>query len=143
MNITPRLKNSEYKRPRVTYTDKLTDDDIIDKLEDYKKVDNIYKVALGSHLRYFIKDKGEKKFRLGGVLINNDGLPKYVVLSNGKFSWSVQINKVIAFFKKMTITEIKKDYEALIDDLEQKNQKLKNIIIELKRDINILKNRII
>lgn len=134
MNVTKRLKNSKYKRPANTYTDLLTNDDIIDKLEDYKRVDDIFKVPLGTHIRYFKNDKGKKKFRLGGVLIKNDGLPKYVVLSNGKFSWSVQIKDVVAFFRKMTINEIKNDYEELIDDLEQKNEKFKKIVKQLENE---------
>ena len=53
-------------------------------------------------MRYFIIDKdGNKVFRTGGMLQNKDNADTYVILSNGKLSWSVQIENAI-FFKKLT-----------------------------------------
>ena len=82
-----KLGEDNYKRPKKTYADKLTDDDIKAKLEDYVEVDDISMVPLNSHVRYFTKRINEKKkeekvFRLGGFLINKSNYEKYVILSN-------------------------------------------------------------
>lgn len=134
-----RLGKDKYKRPKLTLQDKLDEEEIEDKLDDYVEVENIGQVALGTHMRYFTKVKGKKKFRLGGILINNSGLPKYVVLTNGKLSWSVQV-KDTTFFRKMTVEEIKEEYEEIIEEFEAEINKLKeqksdllDVIKKLKR----------
>jgi hypothetical protein len=128
-------KNSDdYDRPKKTYTDNLTTEDIEKKLEDYKKVEDITKVPLDTHLRYFIKQKdGKLVFRMGGNLKINTKLPDYVILKNaiGK-EWSVQVKDTI-FFKKMSISEIKEEYEKIIDELNVKIKTLKNRIKELEK----------
>jgi hypothetical protein len=131
---TTKLSTDNYKRPKLTFTDKLTKEDIEDKLEDYKQVDDIYRVPLGTHVRYFLIDKGKKKFRTGGLLHRNDGLPVYVILSNGRNTWSVQVKNTI-FYRKMTLKEIKNEYDEYIDELEKKNKSLKQMIGELKKKI--------
>ena len=91
-------------------------------------------------MRYFITSIDKKtgnvtrKFRLGGVLANKDNADKYIILSNGTFSWSVQVNTAI-FFKKMTIDEIKEEYEDIIHD---KNLEIK----QLKKEIKLLKKQL-
>jgi len=126
--FTTKLSSDSYKRPTKTKTEQLTDDQVEEKLDDYKEVADISKVPLGTHLRYFsiLKD-GTKKFRYGGVLYKNAGLPDYVILSNGKSSWTVQV-KTSVFWKKMSLKEIKDEYEEYIDGLEEENKKLKLII---------------
>ena len=138
-NFKKKLNKDEYTRPKLTYTDKLTKDDIEDMLEDYKQVLDINKIPVGSHLRYFTMKNNVKKFRTGGVLHNNTGLPDYIVLSNGTRTWSVQ-TKNTTFFKKMNINEIKAEYEDIITDLEKKvtmlekkNDELRFYIVELKK----------
>jgi hypothetical protein len=101
---TPQIKKltkDTYKQPKYTYTEKLTKEEIASKLEDYKKVNDISTVLNGTHLRYFITKDGKKLFRMGGHIINKDGLPEYIVLSNGKNSWSVQLDGT-TFFQKMS-----------------------------------------
>ena len=116
-----------------TYTSKLTKDDIQDKLEDYKQVDDLSKVPLGTHLRYFIKKDGEMLFRMGGNLKINTGLPKFVVLKNAQnVEWTVQVEDTL-FYKKMSISEIKEEYEKIIEELNAKVKKLKNKIKELEK----------
>ena len=129
-----RLTKKDYVRPDVTLTDKLSKQDIEDKLADYTVVTDMYKVPLGTHLRYFSLVNGVKKFRLGGNLIKNSGLPDYVILSNGIKSWSVQ-TKNTTFFRRMNINEIKKEYEDIIDNLEYKNKTLRSLIVHLKQEI--------
>ena len=103
------------------------------KLEDYKKVDDIAQVPIGTNLRYFTKKDDELVFRMGGNLKSNNGLPKFVILKNALgVEWSVQVEGTI-FYKKMTIQEIKDEYEEIIKELNGKIKKLKERIKELER----------
>jgi hypothetical protein len=130
---TQKLSTDDYIRPQNTFTDKLTEKDIENKLEDYKEED-IYKIPLSTHVRYFKVEKDHKKFRTGGLLYKNDGLPDYVVLSNGRKTWSVQVKDAI-FFRRMTSREIKKEYEEYIVELEKKNKQLKELVKHLKKQL--------
>ena len=56
-----RLGNDDYKRPKKTMTDKLTAEEIKSKLEDYIEVEDISKVPLNTHIRYFTEVQDEKK----------------------------------------------------------------------------------
>ena len=142
--------NNNYKTKRLTkdkkksnnsYQDNLSPDEIKEKLEEYKRVDDITTVSLNSHLRYFIIDEktGDKQFRLGGFLTRIDKEKGYVILSNGTLSWSVQLNKSI-FFKKMTFQELKKElvedvgkiYMDEIKKLKDENKNLKETLKEIK-----------
>ena len=98
------------------------------------KIEDINKVPLNSHIRYFtLNDKtGKKEFRLGGFLTNRDQSDKYVILSNGTISWTVQTLNSI-FFKKMTIKELKQEYEEKIEQLETENNKLKKALLKYKK----------
>ena len=129
-------KNDGYKRPTKTLQDKLTAIEIKEKLEDYVQIKNFDNVQLNTHIRYFSKIKDGKKtkkiFRFGGFLKNKVNVDKYVILSNGKSSWSVQVENTV-FFRKLTLDEIKEQYEDEIDDLKliiknlkKKNKKLKD-----------------
>jgi len=96
----------EEDNEKKTFTSNLTKDEINEKLQDYKLVDDISKVPLGTHLRYFIMKDGNKLFRMGGNLKRNLDLPKFVVLVNALGAeWTVQI-KDTTFYKKMSINEI-------------------------------------
>lgn len=148
--ITKRLsRDMNYKQPEKTYQQSLTIDEISTKLQNYEKVDkdNIFKIPLNTHVRYFTKNPktGVKEFRLGGIITKFGDNNQYVVLSNGKFSWSVQINNSV-FYKKLTINEIKqnvktetlkdikkenKDTKSMNDILEE-NKKLKSLLKEIK-----------
>jgi len=124
-----RISKDEYKRPKHTIQDKLTEDEIEEKLADYIEIENINKVPIGSHIRYYtlIPNKnGEliKTFRLGGQLKNKDNSDKYIILSNGKLTWTVQMDTSI-LYRKMTIDEIKEDFENIIKELEDSNLQLK------------------
>ena len=90
-NITKRLsRDTSYKKTAKSYQDKLSPDEIKQKLEEYKQVEDIDEINLNSHLRYFSFNPktGKKQFRLGGFLTKID--KEYVILSNGNLSWSVQ-----------------------------------------------------
>ncbi len=124
--------DGKYSRPKSTFTDNLTKEEVEKKLEDYKKVDDISAVPIGTHLRYFIKKDGELVFRMGGNLKINTGLPKYVILVNAEgVQWTVQVEGTI-FYKKMSLEEIKEEYESIIKELNGKIKKLKERIKELE-----------
>ena len=139
--IRNRSKKDEYKRPKFTYTEKLSKDEIEDLLEDYVEIKDMNKIPVNTHVRYFVTKNNKRLFRTGGLLINNSGLPDYVVLSNGKQSWSVQTKGTI-FFKKMTIKEIKEDYEKEIEEIENENEDLKRMVKKLQSELNILKKNL-
>jgi hypothetical protein len=140
---TKRLsRDTQYKKKTKSYQESLSPDEIKEKLEEYKQVDNIDEVPLSTHLRYFTIDPktGKKEFRLGGFLtkINDD----YVVISNGNFSWSVQ-KKTSVFFQKLNFKELKDDlvkkiskkFEKQLSDLVDENSKLKDTLKEVKKTI--------
>jgi hypothetical protein len=135
-NKTKRLsKDTGYVRPKKTLQDTLSNNDIKDKLKEYTKVSDIRKVIIGTHIRYFTKDKDTKKpvFRLGGFLTKFGEDYKYVILSNGSISWSVQNNNDTQFWSKMNSKQIANTIETEIEervkdenkDLEEKFKKLK------------------
>ena len=131
INKTKRLsRDTGYNRPKKSYQDTLSNDDIKDKLKDYKKVTDIRKIVIGTHMRYFTKDKNTNKkiFRLGGFLTKFGEEYKYVVLSNGQVSWSVQNNADTDFWAKMNSKEIGEVAETEKEDtknIEEKYKKLK------------------
>lgn len=135
-------KDDGYKKPELTYTDKLTQDEIEDKLEDYVEVKNMPQVPLGTHMRYVTNINGKKKFRVGGVLVNSKNSDKYVVLANtaGK-TWSVQVANT-TFYREMSKDEIKEEYEEVIDELEEQIEKHLKTIDNLKNYIKTLKGTI-
>jgi len=138
---TQKLGHDNYVRPKQTYTDKLTAEEIEALLEDYTQVEDIYKVPIGVHLRYFITKDGKRLFRTGGLLSKTDGLPSFVIINNGIKSWSVQTKDTI-FFRKMSLKEIKEMYEKKIDELQEENKKLKEENKKLHITINKQKKQL-
>jgi hypothetical protein len=141
-----KISKDGYTRPKHTIQDKMTEEEIEEKLADYLEVEDIKKVPIGTHIRYYTlvpdKDSGEikKAFRLGGQLHNKDNADKYIILSNGKITWTVQTDTSI-LYRKMTIDEIKDDYESIIKELEDEvaqlkkdNKKLLKKILELEKN---------
>lgn len=145
INVTKRLsRDTSYKKTKKSYQDNLSPDEIKKKLEEYKQIDDITKVSLNSHLRYFTINlkNGQKQFRLGGFLTKIDEKKKYVILSNGTLSWSVQIKNSV-FFQKMSFGELKtelikkieKKYEKKIERLEIENNQLKDTLKKVKKQV--------
>jgi hypothetical protein len=88
---TQRLSKTEYDRPSTTITDTLQNDDaMLKKLEGYEEVDMLERVEYNTHVRYITLKDGLPRFCLGGLL--KRVFEDYVVLSNGKVTWSVQRN---------------------------------------------------
>ena len=136
---TKRLSNSSgYNRPKKTYQETLSNQDIKEKLKEYKKVADITKVSIGTHIRYFNVDPKtkQKTFRLGGTLNKTDPEGKYVILSNGSVSWSVQIPNT-TFFQKMTDVEFKEELKKelkkeIITEIQPNNEDIEALQKEIK-----------
>jgi len=128
-NNTKRLsRDTGYVRPKKTYQDSMSSDDIKEKLKEYKKVSDIRKVIIGTHIRYFSKDKDSKAnvFRLGGFLTKFGDEYKYIILSNGTISWSVQNNSSNQFWAKMNSKEILKTAETEVQEIKQVDEEKYN-----------------
>lgn len=137
-------RDKGYQRPDKTYQDTLSNQEIKEKLKEYKKVVDIRTVSIGTHIRYFSIDpkSKEKVFRLGGNLNKIDPEGKYVVLSNGAVTWSVQIPNAI-FFQKMSEAEFKEELKKeLKKEIMTEIQPPDNSIEELKKEIKNLKSKI-
>lgn len=133
------MENNKIKKKNIR--SQMSEKDIKDKLKEYTLVDDITKVDIGTHLRYFsIDDKGKKLFRLGGFLNKVNFKDGYIVLGNNKITWSVQI-KTSEFYKKMSYSELKRNIEIKIykkymkklQALEEENKNLKNALKEIKK----------
>lgn len=134
-------QDKNYNRPKKTYQESLSNQDIKEKLKDYKPIPDITHVSIGNHIRYFSTDPktNEKVFRLGGTLTKVDPEGRYVILSNDTVRWSVQI-KNTTFFQKMNDDEVKEEIKKEIkkEILTEEND-LHN---DLKKEIKDLKKKL-
>lgn len=144
---TIRLNKSLYKRPKQTITDTLqTPEAYKEKLKGYTEVKDIDFVTVNTHVRYFIYDIEENKwkFRTGGLLKRKH--PKYVVLSNGKYTWSVQREvanpkdgdiwetKFLKILSKQELAEIALErQQEEIERLRAENNALKSQVYSINR----------
>ena len=145
-----RLITNNYSRPETTYQDTLQNKkSMLEKLENYERVDNIEDVGLKTHVRYVTlhNETRQQVFRLGGLL--EEIHPKYVKLSNGEFTWSVQryhysedpsesepifetafwriVSKEDLLYKKIEEQHDEiQDLKEQINELKQENFQLKN-----------------
>ena len=145
-----RLITNNYSRPETTYQDTLQNKkSMLEKLENYERVDNIEDVGLKTHVRYVTlhNETRQQVFRLGGLL--EEIHPKYVKLSNGEFTWSVQryhysedpsesepifetafwriVSKEDLLYKKIEEQHDEiQDLKDQINELKQENFQLKN-----------------
>ena len=133
--------DNEYKKVGKSMQQGLSPDEIKEKLKEYTPLETIDDTPVNSHIRYFtIDNNGKKQFRLGGFLTKID--KDYVVLSNGKLSWSVQKKNSI-FFKKMSYDELKEEliekisnkFEKKLLSLEKENETLKSALKDIKKTI--------
>lgn len=160
--ITKRIsrKNNYNNNSNKTFQETLSNEQIKKYLNDYKKVDDISKIGISTHLRYFTLDPKTNKqlFRLGGYLNKFGDNGEYIILSNGDLSWSVQI-KNSTFYKKMTDQELKEELkqeiltetqETMINELDELKKEYKNLEKKYKsldkkykelEDINTVKDK--
>lgn len=134
--MTTRLGNDDYKRGKQTLQEKLTKEEIDEKLLGYveiKDLEVLKTIPLGTEFRYFVFEKEGKKvvkkFRLGGRLINKDNADKYIVLASGfppkQITWSVQVGNSELFYKQKVEDIIDKN-EDDVKELKDENKKLKD-----------------
>ena len=137
---TLRLTKTTYDRPSTTITDTLqTDEAMLQKLEGYEEVDLLERVEFNTHVRYITLKDGVPRFCLGGLL--KRVFEKYVVLSNGKLTWSVQryfyndSNEIIfttKFFRYISKDKINtmmnEDNADEIQRLKEENERLKSAL---------------
>lgn len=122
-----------YDDPLKPKQDKLSKEEIIEILKEYKKVEDISELKIGTQVKYFTVDKGgELKFRMGGELMLNNGLPDYVILVSGKIMWSVQVKNTI-FYRRLSYDEIIEPFKKKLIEKEKEIQLLKDIISNFKQ----------
>jgi hypothetical protein len=136
-----------YQRPNTTYQDRLTNQDIKELLKDYIIVENIKEIPLGTHIRYFLIDPDTKKrkFRTGGTISKIDLQGRFIKLTAGTVTWSVQILNTL-FYKKLNEEEYKEELKKEIlteinpnNDYKQKIKLLTNKINILTEENNLLR----
>ena len=135
-------KSHTYNRPEYTHQDLLSEYDIKEKLKDYKLITNINVVQLNTHIRYYTfdaKTKG-KIFRLGGFLKQIDNQNRFIMLTNGKCTWSVQLLQS-TLYQKMTDDEIKEKLKIEIRT-EFIKENSSSEIKKLKEKIENLTNKL-
>lgn len=140
MSNTKRIGKDNYKKSKKTVQDKLSPSDIKEKLKDYMKVKDIFKVTLKTHVRYFIKKDGKNTFRLGGFLSKKNEEKGYVILSNNNITWSVQVNNS-TFWRKLSVEEIRQEYEETIRELAKENKALKKTLKQIKEKLEKNKSK--
>jgi hypothetical protein len=142
--VTKRLtRDKSYQRPAKTYQDNLSNQEIKEKLKEYKKVVDIRAVSIGTHIRYFAVDPktNEKTFRLGGTLNKVDPEGRFIILGNGTVSWSVQIPNTV-FFQKMTENEFKEELKKELKKELMTEDNNDEDTDELKKEIKNLNKKI-
>ena len=150
-NKTKRLsRDTSYNKNNKSYQETLTSDEIKEYLKEYKLVENIDDVELNKHIRYFDVDPKtkEKKFRLGGIYTKKDKENRYIILSNGDYSWSIQLDRTI-LFEKLNVKEIIDIYEKKLTKLKRvneetliQNKKLNDENTNLKKALLKIENKI-
>ena len=124
-------EDNDYLRPKTTYQDTLQTKEAIKKKLTHYVESQIETIPIGTHVRYISLDKDKKPaFRLGGFIKIIH--PKYVILSNKKFNWSVQrffftkngeLQYKTRFFKKMTERDYLDKEKRFIEREKKKIQK--------------------
>ena len=131
------LINDKYKKPAITATDLLSPEEINDRLQNFYRVkpDDIDSLPINTKIQYFQVSSDDKyKYRTGGTLIVNKA-PVYLILSNGRKNWSVQLNSHIIFAGR-DIEKVKDEYEKKIAEKDKKIKHLTLYIKKLKQSIN-------
>lgn len=130
--------DKSYKRAKTTFQEQLTSEQIAEKLQGYVKVDDIAEVPLNTHLRYFKTEAdGTQSFRLGGFLHNKKDADRFVMLSNGKSVWSVQVNTAVFFKKLSQKDEIESIHKLYKKKLAEKDAKIKKLVKYIKTNMAV------
>ena len=135
------IKNSNYIRPELTYTDLLTKEQIETLLIDFEEIKDIETIPIGTFIRYFEQKEGELKFRVGGILSVKKPEEGYIYLKNNQINWPVQL-KTCILFRKLTTQEVRKEFDLKLLEKEKENNHLISLLKKQQNDINKLKKDI-
>lgn len=158
-NKVSKLGNDDYIKTDKSYTDKLTDNTILDKLKNYVEVQDVGTLPLRTHVRYFSYNPKTKshQFRLGGFIRKNDD-PRYVILATAPFggkTWSVQRvinNRDTVFFKSnnevvkpgrkkgsVSLNKAPRSKKKKDEEIKELYEQTRLELIECKKELNNLK----
>tara|TARA_B100001093_G_scaffold512260_1_gene581778 strand:- start:1358 stop:1774 length:417 start_codon:yes stop_codon:yes gene_type:complete len=135
-NSVRRLVNSNYDRPKTTYQDTIQNKEaMMEKLKNYVRAEDVDDVPIDTHVRYVTLDKNKKQvFRLGGLVKKIH--PKYVILSNGSFGWSVQRYHYVEGVEDPVFETVFWRVISKESRMEQKIEEQRKEIIRLKKLLN-------
>jgi len=133
---------NNHEPPKNIPLDFLDKNEIKQRLYNYEPIDASQLSDLKPPLRlqYFdIDPDGTYKYRPGGILTLNK-YPDYFIITNGKRSWSVQLDRSV-FFKEVNIESLRNSYEEIIKTKDRQLDHYRNYVIQLKQEISELKNK--
>lgn len=117
-----------------TASEMLSATDIKQRMKNFEKVDkeDLSNLVDGDKVRYFeVSENGGYKYRPGGFVLVN-GAPKYLVLTNNGFNWSVQLDSNI-IFKAKDIDIIEEAHESELAELKKTIVQLRTYALKQKR----------
>lgn len=110
----------------------LSADEIRERIKNHEQIQNPSDLRYGDRIQYFeILQNNEYKYKIGGTLIINKS-PDYIVLTNGKKNWSVQLKQHI-IFREISVDKLREHYERLLGDKNRTIEELKYLIQEYKK----------
>ena len=97
--------------PYISPAECISPDEVEQRLLNYEQITDCSELIFGDHLQYFeVLADGKYKYKPGGRLIVN-AAPVYIVLTNGRTNWSVQLDRHI-IFREISVAKIKEYYET-------------------------------
>lgn len=131
--LMQRLTDDDYKKPYLTVSDILSPEEIKQILRNYEQVTDLCSLVQGDIVKYFeMLANGKYKYKPGGrVLINKQ--PDYLVLSNGRKSWSVQLNKHV-IFREIDIDKIILKYDEIVKKKDKRIEELLYLLEHYKNE---------
>lgn len=130
-----------YVRPKFTPSDLLSAEEIKKRLFNFEKVktEDIPNLGINLRIQYFEVIDGDKfKYKPGGRIIQNKA-PDYLLISNGRFNWSLQLDKHI-IFAELTTEKVKMEYEQKLQQKDREIEHLRALIRKQKKIIEELTN---
>lgn len=142
-NVVEQAVQTEYIKSGIKVSERLTKDEIMIYLEDFKKVKSLDELKVGCFVRYFTVQLNKKlTFRTGGEIADVRGLPVYIGVKSGRLIWPVKTENTI-FFIRLSYNELKDEFkmknqenETKIKELLYQNKTLLNKIDKLEGTIN-------
>ena len=121
-------------------SDMLGEQDIRQRLINYKVVEDIKELVPGDQIVYFEKlDNGKYRYKPGGFIAINRS-PDYLVVTNGRSKWSVQLDSHIILVH-YNLDELNTNHQQKIVAYERKLDSLRLSIIQKDRIIRELQNK--